>query len=507
MQRLEPGDPRTVGPYRTLARIGTGGMAAVYLARSRGGRAVAVKVMHAHLAREAAPRDRFRREIAANSAAGGVHSPSVLDADPDAAAPWMATEFLPSVSLRDAVERFGALPAGSVRRLAAGLAEALADLHRGGIVHLDVTPANVLLTAAGPRLIDFGIAAGAGPGGPAGAAGSWGFMSPEQVAGAAGPPSDVHSLGATLEFACGADDAGAFGELRALAAECRRPDAAARPTAAELVRRLAPAGAEPAGAVESAADWLPPRVLAAIDASAGAADNPPLPAPLSGPDPEPSPGSVSGALPLGPESVAAAPPLPLGAPEIRPPGAGLGRRRMLFGAAAAVVAVAGGTTAAVLATRPDGEPSAKSGDPKPGDPTGGSSPGTTPRTPTTSPAPAAPAVTTPAAKPAELVFEVTGGGALATVSYGVNGRLTRLRSAQRLPWRRTVEVTSDGSTDWELMLTLSSGSARCRVLLDGSPLYDEHQPKAIGGFPITYPWDVMASGAVAHAAPDPSAGA
>jgi serine/threonine protein kinase len=184
---LERGDPRAVGSYRILARIGTGGMAVVYLGRSRGGRVVAVKVMHAELAREPEYRDRFRREAAATRAAGGVHSPPFLDADPDADAPWMATAFLPSIPLREAVERFGPLPPASVRRLAAGLAEALAALHRAGIVHLDVKPANVLLTADGPRLIDFGIAAGTLP---AGSAGSWGFMSPEQVAGHAGPPSE-----------------------------------------------------------------------------------------------------------------------------------------------------------------------------------------------------------------------------------------------------------------------------------------------------------------------------
>jgi serine/threonine protein kinase len=240
MEKLERNDPRSIGPYRLLARIGSGGMAVVYLGRSRGGRAVAVKVVHAELAHDPEYRDRFRLEAATTEAAGGAHSPPFLDADTDGEAPWMATEFLPSVSLREAVERFGQLPADSVWRLAAGLAEALAAVHRTGITHLDVKPSNVLLTADGPRLIDFGIAAGAPPVAPSG---SWGFMSPEQVGGTGvGPPSDVYSLGSTLAYALGAGQtksADPDAALRMLIADCRRPDPSARPSAASLTERLA----------------------------------------------------------------------------------------------------------------------------------------------------------------------------------------------------------------------------------------------------------------------------
>ncbi len=200
------------------------------------------------------------------------------------------------------------------------------------MVHLDVTPGNVLLTADGPRLIDFGIAAGAGA---TGLAGSWGFMSPEQVAGRAGPPSDVHSLGSTLEYAWGGaaaqagPDDGDAALLRALVADCRRPDPNSRPTAEEVVRRLAPAGEDPEGTADPA-DWLPTGIVTAIAASASEADHPPLPAP---------------------------PPVPASPPRPTTPR----RRLLLFGAAALVAG--GAATAAALALDGHGSSSSAAGPP------------------------------------------------------------------------------------------------------------------------------------------------
>lgn len=435
MERLERGDPRTLGRYRILARVGAGGMAVVYLGRSRGGRAVAIKVMHAEFAREPEFRARFRREVEAATAAGGVHSPPVFGAEPDAATPWMATEFLPSVSLCEAVERFGPLPTGSARRLAAGLAEALAAIHRAGIVHLDVKPANVLLAVDGPRLIDFGIVAGARPTGPAG---SWGFMSPEQVAGEAGPPSDVYSLGATLEYACGrqnADDT-----LNTLIADCRRPDPSARPTPAELIRRLASVTPH---AEQSDTAWLPPPVMAAIDLKANAAANPPM---------------------------------PLSAPP--------GRRLLLTGGVAVAVAV-GGATALLVGhggeppTDPEPEASRSTRDAVPAAPAPSSA----------SPAPS------PSAKPGVMEFVITGDGPLTSLTYAVNGRLTTLRNVP-LSWRKTVEVPRrQGTIDWRLRFTFPSGKVRVRVLRDGSETTDDSYPlKATLNFPNLYPYDVDTGG-------------
>jgi hypothetical protein len=275
VRALEPRDPRTIGQYTLLARLGIGGMAVVYFGRSPGHRAVAVKVMHAELAAEPSYRVRFRHEVQAARAAGGPYSPSVLGADPDAEVPWLATEFVPSVSLRDAVSRHGPLPPASALTLAVGLAEALAAIHRAGLAHLDLKPANVLLTHDGPRLIDFGIAADLRDDQVAFTgirAGSWGFMSPEQLAGAAaGSASDVFSFGATLAYAC----RDAHERLGAVIEDCLRPDPRARPTVAELTHRLASIAA----ATVPGAGWLPAAVSGEIDRLASEADNPPVPSP------------------------------------------------------------------------------------------------------------------------------------------------------------------------------------------------------------------------------------
>ncbi|WP_158079231.1 serine/threonine-protein kinase, partial [Actinomadura sp. CNU-125] len=236
MRALEPADPRSAGRCRILARIGAGGMGMIYFGRSGSGRPVAVKVVHAEFARDPEYRERFRREVAVTRVVGGRYSPGVVDADPEAELPWLATEFLPSVSLREAVETLGRLPAEPVRPLAAGLVEALASVHDAGIVHLDVNPANILLTGEGPRLVDFGIAADLRAAPPGEPAGTRGFMSPEQASGGpVGPASDVFSLGATLAYACAEPDE----RLRAVIEGCSRPEPAERPGLAELAALLA----------------------------------------------------------------------------------------------------------------------------------------------------------------------------------------------------------------------------------------------------------------------------
>ncbi|MET7756168.1 serine/threonine-protein kinase [Streptomyces sp. NPDC005389] len=223
MQPRGPNDPSQVGPFRTVGVLGQGGMGRVLLGTAANGQLVAVKQVHADLADDAGFRSRFRREVDASRRVSGAYTAPVVEADPEAETPWLASLFLPGPSLSEAVAASGAgaaavpastaapasagLPEEAVRRLAAGLAQALADIHRAGLVHRDLKPSNVLLTDDGVRVIDFGIAratdqmtklthTGALIGSPA-------FMAPEQVRGEAPTPAtDVFALGATLVVAC-----------------------------------------------------------------------------------------------------------------------------------------------------------------------------------------------------------------------------------------------------------------------------------------------------------------
>ncbi|MFD6587355.1 protein kinase [Streptomyces anulatus] len=205
---LAAGDPARIGPYPLLGRLGAGGMGRVYLARSAGGRTVAVKVVHEEHIANGEFRARFRREIEAARRVGGRYTAPVLDADADAESPWVATGYVPGPSLEQAVREHGPLPAESVHALAEGLLRALRGIHAAGIVHRDLKPSNVLLTVDGPRVIDFGIAralqvsvesllTSTGM-----VIGSPGFMAPEQILGEeTGPGADVFSLGCVLMYA------------------------------------------------------------------------------------------------------------------------------------------------------------------------------------------------------------------------------------------------------------------------------------------------------------------
>ena len=157
MEALSANDPRAVGEFQVRARLGAGGMGSVYLGFSPAGRAVAIKVVHPELARDAEFRQRFAREVAAARAVSGMYTAPVVAAGLDDDPPWLATAFVPGPSLADVIARHGPLPEPAVWRLAAGLAEALRAVHACSLVHRDLKPANVLLAADGPHVIDFGI--------------------------------------------------------------------------------------------------------------------------------------------------------------------------------------------------------------------------------------------------------------------------------------------------------------------------------------------------------------
>ncbi|MER6298961.1 serine/threonine-protein kinase [Kitasatospora sp. NPDC001539] len=265
-------DPREIGGYRLEDRLGAGGMGVVYLARSLSGRQVAVKVIRADLASDTEFRARFRHEVAAARLVSGAFTAPVVDADADAVLPWLATLYIPGPSLAQRVAARGPFTGDEVRRLAVGLAEALQDIHRAGLVHRDLKPGNVLLAQDGPRVIDFGIARaldGTQLTSTGVAVGTPPFMAPEQFRdGTADPATDVFALGSVLVFAAtgrgpfGGDSSHAVGyrvvheepdltgvpaELVPLVTACLAKDPAGRPTADQLLQRLA-------GAERTAAD-------------------------------------------------------------------------------------------------------------------------------------------------------------------------------------------------------------------------------------------------------------
>ncbi|MDX3631502.1 serine/threonine-protein kinase [Streptomyces europaeiscabiei] len=149
--------PEYSGQYRLESCLGSGGMGVVHLATSTSGLRLAVKVVHAEFAKDPEFRGRFRQEVAAARQVSGAFTAPVVDADTDSARPWMATLFIPGPTLAEHVKRNGPMPPGQLRRLMAGLAEALRDIHRAGVVHRDLKPSNVLLAEDGPKVIDFGI--------------------------------------------------------------------------------------------------------------------------------------------------------------------------------------------------------------------------------------------------------------------------------------------------------------------------------------------------------------
>ncbi|MFJ5899245.1 PQQ-binding-like beta-propeller repeat protein [Streptomyces sp. NPDC093064] len=264
MRPLSTGDPESVGGYALLGRLGAGGMGVVYLGVSASGRQVAVKLVHGPYAQEEEFRTRFRQEIAAARRVSGAFTAPVVDADPDADRPWMATLYVPGLNLTEVVEKDGPLSQRELRALGLGLTEALRDIHRVGLVHRDLKPGNVLMTEDGPRVIDFGISrasdsqnlttTGRMIGTPP-------FMSPEQLASPRDvtPASDVFSLGSLLVFAAvgtgpfdadspyitgyqvvhGTPDLGGVPEaLLGIVERCLDKDPAARPELTDIHRML-----------------------------------------------------------------------------------------------------------------------------------------------------------------------------------------------------------------------------------------------------------------------------
>jgi ABC-type transport system substrate-binding protein len=201
---LSPGDPAHVGRYRLSARLGSGGMGVVYLGAAADGSQVAVKVLRPEMAEDPEFRARFSREVTTLTRIKGMCTVRVIEADTQAPRPFLVTEYIDGPSLSDYISEHGALNAEMLYGLATGLAEALAAIHGSGVIHRDLKPSNVLLTAGGPKVIDFGIAQAGDATGltrTGMTVGSIGFMSPEQIMGEAVAASDIFSWAVTIAYA------------------------------------------------------------------------------------------------------------------------------------------------------------------------------------------------------------------------------------------------------------------------------------------------------------------
>jgi Protein kinase domain len=321
LEALAIGDPAEIAGYRLRGRLGAGGMGRVYLAFTRGGRPVALKVVRAELGDDPDFRVRFRQEIEAARRVHGLFTAQLLDGDPDASPPWLVAAYVVGPSLAQAVADHGPMPADSVFLLMAGVAEALAAIHGAGVVHRDLKPSNVLLAADGPRVIDFGIAraveatsltrTGMRVGSPQ-------YMSPEQVrGGTVTGAADVFALGALTAFAVtghapfgtGSEEAVLYrvlhtdpdlgdcpAPLRAVIGSCLAKDAAARPSPAELIESCRELAA--VKTVEFSESWLPPAMAAELTRHAAPAP-PALPATVSAAPGLPAAGAPAGQAPPG----------------------------------------------------------------------------------------------------------------------------------------------------------------------------------------------------------------
>ncbi len=274
MDSLRPGDPERIGDYVLYRLLGVGGMGEVFLGRSPGGKAVAVKLINPLFASDPEFRRRFRKEVEAGRRVGGFYAAQVIEADLDAERPWMVTTYVAGPSLKQVLAKHRSLPTESVRALGAGLAETLEAIHRAELIHRDLKPSNILLSYDGPHVIDFGIASAIDASAATAQPGTPGFIAPEVVKGGlASRACDIFALGVVLAVAAGVspfgegrsdeityrivheapDLEGLDPQIRGLIEECLAKDPTNRPTSAQVLKRLGNYDSDPA--------WLPAAVL------------------------------------------------------------------------------------------------------------------------------------------------------------------------------------------------------------------------------------------------------
>ncbi|MFJ3218719.1 serine/threonine-protein kinase [Kitasatospora sp. NPDC086801] len=244
-QPLRAGEPRTIGGYQLLGRIGSGGMGTVYLARREGAATqVALKTINVELLDNAELLLRFEREAEVLAMVSGAYTARVLDGGVDDGRPYLAMELLDGRPLDAHLREQGPVrSAEALRALALALAVALSGVHRLGLIHRDLKPANIMLTTAGPRLLDFGIAAlvdgtrltmtGGGPG-------TLTYMAPEQFGEErVGTAADVWAWACCV--VCAAHGASPFAATSTGAVIRRIVDTGPEPAALAAVHALDPA--------------------------------------------------------------------------------------------------------------------------------------------------------------------------------------------------------------------------------------------------------------------------
>jgi eukaryotic-like serine/threonine-protein kinase len=384
----EPDDPSTLGRYRIESLLGAGPFGRVLLGVDETGRRAALRIVAAEPAAEPGFRDRFRREVQSAAVAPPWFCAPILDADPDADPPWLASAFVEGPTVLSFVSANGPLGEQGTQALAVRMADGLVALHGTGLVHRDLTPSNVVLAEDGPRLIDLGVARAADPTSLAGTGHVMGrpeFMAPELLAGRteAGPAVDIYSFGALVGFAAtgrppfgleparpapgarnpgedtatmapirtgGEPDLGSIpAGLRAILVSCLAEDPAARPTAVQLRDRLAVLDGSPMPFV---APTVGPAVGPTVDVSTARLPTVALaPATSAYPTPQPH-------YPAQPQ-----PPHP----QQQPTTGGIGRWWLVAVAAVAVAAIV--VTVVILVNRSGGgtgptvDPSAAAGPP------------------------------------------------------------------------------------------------------------------------------------------------
>jgi Protein kinase domain len=261
---VQPSPSRTVGGYTLLAKLGEGGMGVVHLARKGDGPRVALKVLRPHIVGDDEARARLAREVSSLERIRSRWIAEIVDADPWAETPYVATRYVPGLSLHDHVPEEGPIVGDDLRWFARCLAEGVASVHAVGVLHRDVKPSNVLLEGRTPILIDFGLARVADD--PKLTHTGWllgtpGYLAPEILFGDdATTASDVHSWAATVAFAGTGhppfgrgpsmavmdrvrrgehDLTGLPDDLRAIVSVALEPDPARRPSVGDLRTWLA----------------------------------------------------------------------------------------------------------------------------------------------------------------------------------------------------------------------------------------------------------------------------